>query len=158
MRTRRGYWVIRRPLGWETRVFLEKVAGTWPFKGNEEVEGETEIDFAEILTEAQLREEALGAFISDPELLNPEQRAAYSKIQASIFERAIAGTSLLPCTVPGSLYQLWLQDRRIPTVSELAKQVGISRTKLYQEGFSMKRIREIYHNVCEPIRTDLPGL
>jgi hypothetical protein len=159
VRTGGGHWRIRRPLSGQTRLFLEKLRGEWPFDGSSEVEGEFESDMARWLMEARLYEKNLDECFPVPELadLPAGKRAVAAQIQSLIWQRMKNRESVSDLLLLGWVYQFWLNSERCPMVAEIAKLMGISRSDFYRKGHTFAEIRNAYHWVCESIRIDLPG-
>ena len=111
------------------------------------------------LMKAQLYEKNVEECFPAPELadLEPNKRAAAARIQNLIWQREKNKEPVSDLLPLGFVYQVWLKSERCPTVAEIAKLMGISRSGFYRKGHSFAEIRKAYHEGCERIRIDLPG-
>ncbi len=168
-RTQGGHWRIRLPLSVKTRFRLLKLLGDWP-SGGRDAEGEFEADSAENLLPSQLCQMDEDDFIAKPFLPGikepSEQECVFvahasnctaepnkkdseimrkremaSRIRSKIYKKVASGASLNPLILIGEVYQFWRKNLRSPKVTEIAKQMRISRGTFYRrftpEGLNM---------------------
>jgi hypothetical protein len=152
-RTPAGHWRIALPLSGETKLFLQRIRGEWPFNGGKEVEGEFDSDIAGWLMEAMLYGKDWQECFPAPELadLEPSKREAAAKIQSLIWERLKSGDGFSDLLLLGLVYQFWLKTDNYPSVGEVADLMGISRSEFFRRGHSAVAIRNAYHAICERI-------
>jgi hypothetical protein len=134
IRTRGGHFRIVRPLSGQTRLFLEKLRGGWPFDGSSDAEGEFEPDYAESLLLAHLYDLDLDEFVSDPVAVyrDPKKLDAAEKIEKAIFERQGKQKGFSNLILVGSVCRFWRRHKRAPTVQEIANAMRVSRSTFYR--------------------------
>jgi hypothetical protein len=184
-RTHGGHWRILLPYSVKTRLRLLKLQGDWP-SGGREAEGEIESDWAEMLVLAQLCGMGLDEFIAAPFLpgvIEPPQdecvsiahnsnqidepirqdpdemkkREAANRIRSLIWERLRSGASFDDLIIIGLVYQVWLTNiSRRPTITEIARLMGISRGTFYRHGHTNQEIACAYLAASNESRRDLP--
>ena len=167
--TRGGHWRIPMALSGKTLLELEKRCRDSPFKkyarnrrsrdlcfkGARDLHGEWVPDFVEWLMLAQLFQCRLGedlpvptiAELGDPvwegfESADPRAKIA-RRIQDEIIRRLETGEPFWDMLVTGWVYQLSLENQRLPTLAEVAERVWLSRPALYRKKCSAKTIAKL---------------
>ena len=166
-----GHWRIGMPLSMKTRHELEKRAPDSPWyrkiRKLEEV-------FAPEIVEMLMLARIYGVDVHDkvpvPYLaeledrphqeeltenaINGKERAA-RQIQDLISQRLEAGKSLSDLFLIGSVYKFWLDNKRRPTVAEIADLMKMSRQAFYRR-YSTQELNEAYFTVTGESKRDLP--
>jgi hypothetical protein len=143
-----GHWRIRKPLGWETRVFLAKRRGEWPFKGEQEATLFSHSEWAELLMLARVCEKGLREDLPAPmrgesdvydamiEELDDETAQNVRHIHEEIERRLKNGKPFWDWILIGSMYQWFnhcgMVNPPCPTRSQVAKLLGLSRAAFYR--------------------------
>jgi len=180
-----GHWRIRLPLSGKTLRELEMRHKDSPFNPRNRPSsklcfkkarawiGEWVPDFAEWLMLAQVYQCRLGdgfpvptiAELGDPiwegfEPTDPKANMA-RQIQDEITRRLETGEPFWDMLVMGWVYQLSLENQRLPTVEEIAERLWLSRPTLYRkkcsaEKCSAKTIAKYYVVAINELKRDLP--
>lgn len=142
--TKGGHWRIQKPLSWQTRVFLAKQTGKWPFKkGSERGYAEADYQMAEWLTLAianrqGLLEELPVRTLAEPDDDSPDDKETRlaNRIQNEIVDRLKKKKPFNDLLLDGWMYQ-WInyssqEDPPCPTVAQFAEFMGLSRQAFYR--------------------------
>jgi AraC-like DNA-binding protein len=172
------------PFSVKTHLRLLKLRG-WPYSGAQDLEGEIEPDWAEMLVLAQDCEMDLDDFIATPFLpgvnepdprecvfvahnsnrtdepnkQDPDEikrREAFaSRIRSLIWESLQSGASFNGLILIGQVYQFWQKNLRPPTVGEIAQQMRMSRGAFYRR-FTPQELYEAYFVAAGELKRALP--
>lgn len=182
-RTDGGHLRIRMPLSMETRLWLDKRRYDWPFKGKNVVK--TGKDFMRVFEPERAEWNALARLYERPinedipvpytwefgdfgenglpEPRDPKARIARD-IQNEIMRRVRENEPLADVVLIGEVFQ-WIEkfsrvDRRCPTVTQMAKFLGVSRQQFYRLYPNPRRkIENAYFVVCgRQSKSELPDL
>lgn len=148
-RTSGGQWRISPAFSKQTRAFLQrKVLRDWlsEFNGKEAI-GDFEPEHtSSVLWAGLLGKDADTLYNEEIEEspIPPQALAAMDRIDKLITQREGKGEPFWDLQLQGYVMQVWLKEGRCPTVTEVAKMMGISRSEFYRRGLTAKRLQDAY--------------